>query len=138
MQQQCSMRSSWAVLVLMVCVAAISLPAWGQKRQESLVRKGEISYQRYCRNCHGETGKGDGPVTEYLTIEPADLTRIAERAGGAFPSSDVAAIVDGREVRAHGDTDRRMPMWGDAFQGEKKSRKKIEELVAYLESIQVQ
>lgn len=41
------------------------------------VSKGEIIYQQYCANCHGVTGKGDGPMAASLRIQPADFTDTA-------------------------------------------------------------
>lgn len=31
-------------------------------------------YRTHCVNCHGTRGWGDGPVAEFLTPRPADLT----------------------------------------------------------------
>ena len=71
-------------------------------------------YQRYCASCHGAAGKGDGPVAQSLRRQPADLTRIAKRAGGRFDEPTVLAIVDGRrQVAEHGP--REMPVWGEVF-----------------------
>jgi mono/diheme cytochrome c family protein len=35
---------------------------------------GERVYRINCLNCHGATGRGDGPVAESLTPRPADFT----------------------------------------------------------------
>ena len=35
---------------------------------------GESVYRTNCFNCHGATGRGDGPVADSLTPRPADLT----------------------------------------------------------------
>ncbi|MGE5710857.1 MAG: hypothetical protein ACM34B_11800, partial [Nitrospira sp.] len=44
-------------------------------------------------------------------IPPADLTTLAQKNNGEFPSSHVAAVLRGEEeVTAHGSTD--MPVWG--------------------------
>jgi hypothetical protein len=49
-----------------------------------------------------------------LNEKPKDLTRIAERHGGKFPSAALVRIVDGRDVAiAHGT--REMPVWGKRF-----------------------
>jgi mono/diheme cytochrome c family protein len=102
---------------------------------------GAALYVAYCASCHGRTGRGDGPVAEYLKIPPADLTAIASRARGVFPAYEVGRIIDGRQsVRAHGDA--AMPVWGDAFRpmspeiGEAEVRARIDALVKYLESMQ--
>jgi len=90
---------------------------------------------------------GEGRVAEFLTIKPADLTRISERNDGAFPSERIYKIIDGREkVKGHGTPD--MPVWGDIFQSklasdtereetpEQRADRKINELVSFLYSIQ--
>ncbi len=82
-----------------------------------------------------------------LTTRPADLTQISKEHGGRFPADRVRDIIDGRtDVRGHGMKE--MPIWGDVFQtsslepsasdetGEERARRKVHELVLYLESIQ--
>jgi mono/diheme cytochrome c family protein len=102
---------------------------------------GASLYVAYCASCHGRSGRGDGPVAEYLKIPPADLTGIASRAKGVFPAYEAGRIIDGRQiVRAHGDA--AMPVWGDAFRslspeiGEAEVRARIDALVKYLEAMQ--
>ena len=103
---------------------------------------GRVLYGRYCRNCHGPQGWGDGPVAELLTVRTPNLTQIAARHGGAFPAEQVTATIDGRQaVPAHGTSE--MPIWGDALQRpeqggdqEQAVRLKIHQLVEYLRSIQ--
>ena len=76
---------------------------------------GRRTYRVYCAVCHGQKGKGDGPLAESLRSTPPDLTLIARDNGGAYPAEQVARIIDGREpLLGHGGPD--MPVWGDAFQ----------------------
>jgi mono/diheme cytochrome c family protein len=101
-------------------------------------------YERLCSSCHGVEGRGDGPVAPLIKIGVPDLTRIAARDGGEFPTEDVRRIIDGRsDRRAHGPRD--MPVWGwqlydmsssdDA--GERaRTNAMIDRLVEYLRSIQ--
>jgi len=105
---------------------------------------GRITYRTYCANCHGDTGLGDGYIADTLNRKPADLTRIAARNGGEYPAERVRATIDGREeVKSHGR--REMPLWGDVFlwpEGDSPERRafverRIGELVAFLETIQV-
>ncbi len=115
-------------------------PAAGLERQ-----LGAEDFRIYCATCHGIDGKGKGPVAEYMTLPPRDLTQLARRAGGKFPADLMARVIDGRaEVKAHGSRD--MPVWGDYFGAEKpKASRTVKEaevqarigaLVTYLESIQ--
>ena len=76
---------------------------------------GRDLYVDYCAACHGEDARGNGPMADVLSIPPADLTTLAARNGGAFPTSRVAAQIDGRDpLLAHGGE---MPIFGDFFQG---------------------
>ena len=38
------------------------------------VAKGKAAYTTYCSSCHGQGGKGDGPVAAALNPKPRDLT----------------------------------------------------------------
>lgn len=105
---------------------------------------GEEMYQQLCASCHGPGGEGDGPVSAALKVKVPNLTRIAWRDGGEFPSEDVKRSIDGRiERMAHGP--REMPVWGIRFfdlsnpdRGSEQARVNVllDKLVAHLESIQ--
>jgi len=102
-------------------------------------------YERLCSSCHGVSGHGDGPVASLIKIRVPDLTRIAQRDGGEFPTEDVRRAIDGRfDRQAHGARD--MPVWGWQFYdssstddaGERaRVDSMIDRLVGYLRSIQV-
>ena len=78
---------------------------------------GRVLYRRYCASCHGQEGRGDGPVAPSLGQKPTDLTRIAEHHGGDFPFVAICEAIDGtRTVRAHGVSE--MPIWGEVFQSD--------------------
>jgi mono/diheme cytochrome c family protein len=71
----------------------------------------KIEYQSSCAACHGIDGKGNGPVSEELKTRPTDLTLLAKKNNGVFPSSVLSEVIDGtRQSRAHGN--REMPIWG--------------------------
>lgn len=40
------------------------------------VNQGDQLYNSYCRSCHGAQGRGDGPMSSYLSNAPRDLTRL--------------------------------------------------------------
>ncbi|MGE3177809.1 MAG: cytochrome c [Vicinamibacterales bacterium] len=101
---------------------------------------GASVFSIYCASCHGTSAKGDGPIASMLTPRPPDLTRLAQRAGGAFPAERVARTIDGRNPpKGHGGGD--MPVWGDALAKSRVDGQsvelKIQQLVGYLEAIQV-
>ena len=76
-----------------------------------------------------------------LKTRPANLTKLAANNHGQFPIERVKAIVtQGRpDTPAHGSSD--MPVWGPIFQSLDPSdpiaRARIDNVVAYLNSIQV-
>lgn len=117
-------------------------PAAATEVDPDLAAVGKVTYRIYCANCHGRDARGDGPVAEYLTVEPADLTQIAPTAGGEFPFDEIYGVIDGQKpVPGHGRQE--MPVWGEVFQsgGEEGAdaeevRAKITQLVHYLASIQ--
>ena len=104
---------------------------------------GEELFQRFCASCHGETGRGDGPVARGLAVAVPDLTGIARRYG-EFPAARVRETIDGRGiVDAHGV--RSMPVWGYEFwleegadsEAEREMHELIDRLVEYLKTLQV-
>ena len=76
---------------------------------------GEFEYNNSCVACHGASGKGDGPVTDFLSgAEVPDLTFLQKNNGGVFPVEAVyETIAGGDEASAHGTRD--MPIWGNRF-----------------------
>jgi len=110
---------------LMPAVAAAVVAGWlaldartVHAQQDTIgAEVGAMEYRRHCAACHGVDGKGDGPVAEYMTQEPADLTQLAKRYGGRFPTETVYRIIDGRNgLRPHGTEE--MPVWGERYEAE--------------------
>lgn len=110
--------------------------------ETTAVERGARLYRVHCQSCHGDEGRGDGAMAEVLTVPPADLTALASANDGVFPRDQARLAIDGRgDVAAHGR--REMPVWGmtfterdrDATHSDSASGS-IEDLVAYLESIQ--
>jgi cytochrome c553 len=62
--------------------------------------QGPALYKAYCAVCHGNSGRGDGPMAVSLKTKPPDLARIAARSGGAFPLAELRRIISG-EVRIY-------------------------------------
>jgi nucleotide-binding universal stress UspA family protein/mono/diheme cytochrome c family protein len=111
-----------------------------QPQLKQTVAGGEL-FRTYCATCHGTAARGDGPLASSMTRKPADLTEIARRNGGVFPTELVYRTIDGKNpVRGHGGPD--MPVWGDAFARSRdggdpaKVKQLIQSLVDFLESIQ--
>ena len=102
---------------------------------------GKSMYEQYCASCHGMDGRGDGPAAPALKIPATNLTALAAKNGGAFPSAHVAALIQGDAMTpAHGSKD--MPVWGPIFRSmgghsQAQVQLRIRNLTNYLESIQV-
>ena len=132
-----------AVAGAAVIAAMLMLPsaASAQEPMKQSTPGGE-TFRTYCATCHGTSARGDGPLASSMRRKPANLTEIAKRNGGEFPSELVFKVIDGRQpVRGHGGPD--MPTWGDAFSrsreagDEERVKSLIKTLVDYLESIQL-
>ena len=107
---------------------------------------GILEYEISCLPCHGADGQGNGPLAEHLKVAPSDLTQIAERNGGQFPTIEIYEIVDGRAmVSSH--NAREMPVWGeryrvevaddlDRLRVEVEATRRIAALVRYLRTLQ--
>lgn len=124
----------------LVAVLALTGAAQAQDAVE-----GAGLYANFCAVCHGVDGRGQGVMTEVLTVAPADLTRLG--AGEDFPTLRVVRQIDGRDpLLAHGGE---MPLFGMWFQGDGADvalagpggqpmlvSRAIADLVAYLREIQ--
>lgn len=101
---------------------------------------GKEMFMSYCASCHGKDAKGDGPAAAALKQSPADLTTLAKRNGGKYPSDKVTHVLRGQaNLSAHGDQE--MPVWGPVFwhmsQGhEEQVQMRIANLNRYIESLQ--
>jgi mono/diheme cytochrome c family protein len=101
---------------------------------------GRDIFRYYCASCHGRDGRGNGPIASQLKSQPANLTALATNNRGQFPRERVRAFVThGRaDAPSHGTPD--MPVWGPIFQvldpSDPIARMRIDNVVAYLESIQ--
>lgn len=124
-----------ALTLAALCLAAV--PAVAEEA-------GEFAYQQYCATCHGPGGKGDGNLTDILSVAVSDLTRLSANNDGVFPMLHVIQTIDGRTgVRGH---DQPMPTYGALFKermseigpyaAEIALRGEILSIAYYLESIQ--
>lgn len=137
--------SNLARALLLLALGANGLPAV----QAQATDAGEFEYMHNCAACHGRSGKGDGPVSQYLIKKAPDLTRLSIENSGVFPRIEVHELIDGRRILgAHGN--QAMPIWGNRFSAESLwavdpaagrdseavVRARIVRIVDYLESIQ--
>lgn len=104
-------------IVILLAALLFRLSPLARAQEMEVIAGGELEYQNYCAVCHGVDGKGQGIMSQYLTVRPTDLTQIAKKNGGTFYFWRVYRVIDGREeVRGHGTRD--MPVWGDRFRAQ--------------------
>lgn len=106
---------------------------------------GRALFMENCAVCHGENGKGDGPMARRMQKAPKDLTLIRLRHGNAFPRAKVMSIIDGyarSDIAGPG-----MPEFGELLEGDlvpfdsgdgiqTPTPRKLVALLEYLETIQ--
>jgi len=101
---------------------------------------GKEMFESYCAVCHGKDGKGNGPAASAMKTPPSDLTGLAKKEGGKYPSAHVAAVIRGQATTpSHGSQE--MPVWGPLFssisQGhEAQVQQRVTNLVKYIETLQ--
>jgi hypothetical protein len=138
------MKTLICLLPALMLLAACGTTSRDERNSAQL--SGVEMYERLCSSCHGPGGHGDGPVSPLIKVNVPDLTRVALRDGGEFPTEDVRRTIDGRwDRRAHGARD--MPVWGWQFYDSANTNdaqeravvdSMIDRLVVYLRSIQVE
>ena len=139
-------KSSFAGIVAAVLTAGVllapGLVTAAAAQQYTQNTSGSELFRTYCASCHGTTARGDGPLASAMNRKPSNLTEIAKRNGGLYPSELVFKVIDGRQaVRGHGGPD--MPVWGDVFTRSRDAgdaervKAVIESLVEYLGTIQL-
>jgi mono/diheme cytochrome c family protein len=141
---------SKASVLVAAAMLVIASDTGAQEHNGPGIQNAAEYFQLACAACHGVEGKGDGPAATQLKSPPADLTKISKRRGGIFPFREVYDKIEGLAMpTVHGTRD--MPIWGavllyqelgtsvskeDARNATHNARKRLEALVAYLESIQ--
>jgi mono/diheme cytochrome c family protein len=145
-------RNLAAVLVLGGAIVGLSSNVARAQDESSLQSRGQVfspqlDFRQHCAQCHGMDGTGNGPVAPALKKKPANLTLLSKNNGGVFPAEEVLNFIDGTKT-AEGHGTREMPIWGYAFMyrpgtsgpplTQNQVNKKIDGLVKYVQSIQVQ
>ena len=103
-------RAVFAALML-TTIFSVGTTAFAQKEKANV---GKLEFEVHCAMCHGMDAKAKGPQDSSLKVAPPDLTLLAKRNAGVFPTDRVTAVIDGRaEIASHGS--REMPVWGDRY-----------------------
>lgn len=81
---------SRAALVSGTCL--LTLPAPAAEADPDL---GRSEYLDNCAICHGQSGRGDGPMSLLLTKQLPDITLLQKTNNGVFPFDYVYDTIDG-------------------------------------------
>ena len=76
-------RTMFAILVLTTTLS-LGTMAFAQKET---VNVGKLEFETHCASCHGTDAKGKGPFVSNLKVAPPDLTLLAKRNAGGFPTT---------------------------------------------------
>ncbi len=86
---------------------------------EDSIRRGAKVYQQHCMLCHGQGGRGDGPLAKAMGIQPTSLAAISK----TLPNHYLVIQIN----RGKGD----MPHWEDLL-----SSRETWDLTNYIQSLQ--
>lgn len=100
----------WAGLSGVAMVGLIAACAPGPQ-----AAAGRNDFVALCADCHGDAGRGDGPLAEGMTPRPVDVTTIAAGNGGVFPKARVMSHIYGFTP---GRSESPMPAFGDLLDGQ--------------------
>jgi mono/diheme cytochrome c family protein len=134
------MRKSF-VLACLLAAGSVFAQEESKSQEAEKSTMGKTLYEHFCASCHGASAKGDGPVGQFLSSKPSDLTQLAKKNNGKFPYDRVFGTIDGRvEIGAHGPAD--MPVWGRELRERSGGRSsaavksQITAMVHYLQTLQ--
>ena len=131
--------------LMMACLAA-GVVAGCAPEEMPRASDGRALFMENCAVCHGADAKGNGPMARAMGTPPLDLTLIAARNGGVFPTVAVLSKVDGY-TRAEQDFPD-IPEFGGLLEGDllpldtgdgvmTPTPRKLVALLEYVESLQV-
>jgi len=98
-------------------------------RTSESINRGRFVYETYCLVCHGESGRGDGPISSaaggpFFGVRSLVTDTVSRRSDGYFYSVIVNAQAMGRGL---------MPTYGDKVRGNDRW-----DLVNYVRTLQVE
>jgi len=118
-----------AILHSVVPAALIMAAASVAAAEPPAAYEGRRLYISYCQLCHGDAGKGDGPLAKVMDISPADLTTTVRSRSDTILMKIITGegrqTITGRD--RHNLLSEAMPEWKDVF-----SESQLKALIAYL------
>lgn len=135
---------SVAVILVVISAVAVAQNAAPTVKHVPITNtpaeSGVEMYKSYCAVCHGLAGKGDGPAATAMKAPPTNLSALAQKNGGKYPSAHVASVIRGQAaLPSHGNQD--MPVWGRLFSSISKGndgqvQQRVANLVEYVGTLQ--
>ena len=114
------------VIGLMILGSIMTINAFANP---PLSYEGRRLFVSYCQLCHGEDGKGGGPLADDMKIDPADLTTTVRSRSDTILKKIITGegrqTITGRD--RHNIISDKMPSWKDVF-----TDKQVDALIAYL------
>lgn len=105
------MTDGRAVCSILIAVSLLTLAGRG----DAFAASGRENFERYCVQCHGPEGRGDGVnATEDLGAAPKDLTNAKELS--RLTDDRIATII--AKGGARNELSPLMPPWGNTLTGE--------------------
>src|SRR5438874_1459635 len=120
------------IAIAAATVAVAAAIAGGALARLEAQPQGKNVYDAHCVECHGESGRGDGPSAAYLTPRPRDFTsgkyKIRSTETGTVPTDDdlMQSVRQGLYATA-------MPAWARLLSDEE-----IHDVVKYLKTLSPQ
>jgi mono/diheme cytochrome c family protein len=134
------MREANGIVKAAFILAAVGT-CWAQQPRKAALAHGETVYRVYCAVCHGDSGRGNGPMSTILKVPVPDLTALTVKNSGTFPQQRVQKQLEAADSDMPGHGTRSMPIFGPAFvetgPNANDARARIRDLIEYLKSIQV-
>lgn len=121
-------KIGYLVLFTAALAGAVQADEDASRRELHLYLQGRYLYQKHCTECHGERGRGDGPMAEGLRDQPRDfrsgLFKLRSTRYGTQPTDD-----DLRRTIRSGISGTAMPIFAHLPDGD------IDALVVYVKSL---
>jgi mono/diheme cytochrome c family protein len=110
--------SNTRLFVLLAGAFGVAVAAAAADEARHGIDLGKHEYQANCAQCHGASGRGEGPRAESLPRVIPDLTSFADRHGGLYPTHLAWLTIDGRSLPDTVQRHREMPVWGQEYRNE--------------------
>jgi mono/diheme cytochrome c family protein len=122
--------------MIIVALSSVS-PLRADSKESDGIKRGRATFQKFCSVCHGDRGDGKNQSASALTPRPANLRTLTKRFG-TFPAAHVRAVITGQDDAEHTPA---MRAWSAMLlvstEGdEAAASRKLDDVVAYIESIQ--